>query len=97
MNVPGFSIHEELELIVGSGLTPLQALQSGTRNVAAFFKEDNQGEVKPGFVADLVLLRSSPLENIEASSDILGVMRAGTWYSREALDQMLAAVKDRGI
>ena len=97
MNVPGFSIHEELELMVGSGLTPLQALQSGTRNVAAFFEEDNQGEVKPGFVADLVLLRSSPLENIAASSDILGVMRAGTWYSREALDQMLAAVKDRGI
>ncbi len=97
MNVPGFSIHEELGFMVGSGLTPLQALQSGTRNVAAFFREEMQGDVKPAYVADLVLLRSNPLQNIAASSDILGVMRAGSWYSREDLDQLLAAIKGRGI
>ena len=97
MNVPGFSIHEELGFMVGSGLTPLQALQSGTRNVAAFFKEEMQGDVKPAYVADLVLLRSNPLENIAATSDILGVMRAGSWYSREDLDRLLAAIKGRGI
>ena len=83
--------------MVESGLTPLQALQSGTRNVAAFFKEEMQGDVKPAYVADLVLLRSNPLENIAATSDILGVMRAGSWYSREDLDRLLAAIKGRGI
>jgi imidazolonepropionase-like amidohydrolase len=36
-NVPGFSIHRELEVLVGAGLTPYQALETGTRNVAAFF------------------------------------------------------------
>ena len=97
MNVPGFSIHEELGFMVGSGLTPLQALQSGTSNVAAFFREEMHGDVKPAYVADLVLLRSSPLENIAATSDILGVMRAGLWYSREDLDRLLAAIKGRGI
>jgi len=97
MNIPGFSIHEELGLMVESGLTPLQALQSGTRNVAAFFGEKNHGDVKSTYVADLVLLRSNPLENIAATSDILGVMRAGSWYSREDLDQLLAAIKERGI
>jgi imidazolonepropionase-like amidohydrolase len=97
MNVPGFSIHQELEYLVQSGLTPLQALQSGTRNVAAFFDAGNQGEVKSAYVADLVLLRSNPLEGITATSDILGVMRAGTWYGREQLDRMLAAIEARGI
>ena len=36
-NVPGFSIHRELQSLVAAGLTPYQALETGTRNVAVFF------------------------------------------------------------
>jgi imidazolonepropionase-like amidohydrolase len=97
MNVPGFSIHEELGYLADAGLTPLQSLQSGTRNVAIFLGEENSGDIKPGFVADLVLLRANPLENISATSQILGVMKSGAWFGREQLDSLLAAIEGRGI
>ena len=97
MNVPGYSIHEELGFMVGAGLTPLEALQSGTLNVAAFFGNQNHGSVKPGYIADLVLLQTNPLDNITATTQILGVMRGGAWFSREALDTLLRQVKSRGI
>ncbi len=97
MNVPGYSIHEELGFMVGAGLTPLEALQSGTLNVAAFFGNENHGSVKPGYIADLVLLQSNPLDNITATTQILGVMRSGAWFSREDLDALLKQVKSRGI
>jgi len=97
MNVPGFSVHEELGFLVAAGLTPLQALQSGTVNVARFFGDENSGEVQQGFRADFILLESNPLEEISATRQILGVMRAGNWYSRERLDEILDAIRNRGI
>lgn len=97
MNVPGFSIHEELRYLVMSGLTPLQALQSGTLNVARFFGEQQRGDVRVGFAADLVLLERNPLEDINHSSSIIGVMKSGQWFGRETLDAMLADIRKRGL
>ena len=97
MNVPGFSVHQELAYLVNAGLTPLQALQSGTINVARFFGDGNRGEIAPGFLADLLLLEDNPLENIDATTKIIGVMRAGTWFDRSKLDEMLSGVRERGI
>lgn len=97
MNVPGFSVHEELEFLVLAGLTPLQALQSGTTNPARFFGFGDQGVIEQGYLADLVLLKNNPLEDIQATRAILGVMRGGRWYSRKQLDKMLAAVAKRGL
>jgi imidazolonepropionase-like amidohydrolase len=97
MNVPGFSTHQELEYLVQSGLTPLQALQSGTIAVARFFREPARGDVAPGMTADLILLRSNPLENISATQQIQGVLRDGVWYDRAALDRMLQEVAARGL
>ena len=97
MNVPGFSVHQELAYMVAAGLTPLQALQSGTLNVARFFGHRDRGEVAAGFVADFVLLENNPLNDIGATRGISGVMRAGNWYGRERLDQMLKDVEERGI
>ena len=97
MNVPGFSVHQELAYMVAAGLTPLQALQSGTVNVARFLGHPDRGEVAAGYAADFILLESNPLDNIRATSGILGVMRAGNWYGRERLDRMLRDVEERGI
>jgi imidazolonepropionase-like amidohydrolase len=97
MNVPGFSVHQELAYMVAAGLTPLQALRAGTLNVAQFLGESEGGDLAPGSLADFLLLRQNPLEDIRATSEILGVMRAGTWYDRPVLDEMLKAVKERGI
>src|SRR5690606_16946703 len=64
-NVPGFSIHHEIEGLVRAGLTPLEILQSGTMNPARFFgMEDIFGEVKEGLRADLVLLQANPLKDL---------------------------------
>lgn len=86
-NVPGFSIHRELALLVESGLTPWQALETGTRNVATFFGTlDERGTVAPGKRADLVVLDADPLASIANTTRIHGVMVAGRWISRAEID-----------
>ncbi len=84
-NVPGFSTHEELSYLVKSGLTPFQALQTGTVNVGKYLGIDNLGQVKEGFIADLVLLDKNPLESISNSQSISGVMIRGHWISKEEI------------
>jgi imidazolonepropionase-like amidohydrolase len=97
MNVPGFAIHEELEYLVNAGLTPYQALVTGTVNIAAFFNEENRGSIQPGFVADMVLLNENPLKNISNTRNIEGVMRDGRWFGRAWLDTTLAGIRERKI
>jgi imidazolonepropionase-like amidohydrolase len=87
---PGFSLHDELALMVESGATPLGALQSATWNPALFMDANqNYGSAEPGKVADLVLLEADPLENIRNTSRISAVFLAGKEFDRAALDQML--------
>lgn len=95
MNVPGVSAHQELALYVDAGLTPAEALATGTVEVARFFDEPARGCLNEGCVADLLLLERNPLEDIGNTTSILGVARAGTWYDRETLDAALAAIAER--
>lgn len=98
MNVPGYSLHQELALYVEAGLTPLQALQTGTVAVARYFgEEDRRGQVAEGMVADLLLLEANPVEDIRNTDRILGVARAGRWYDRAALDRLLDGVRERKL
>ncbi|MDH3490863.1 MAG: amidohydrolase family protein [Gammaproteobacteria bacterium] len=87
-NVPGFSLHRELDVLVASGLTPFEALRTGTAAVAEFFGT-NAGYVQVGKDADLVLLDANPLENIENSRRIHGVMLRGSWLSGKTLEERL--------
>ena len=91
---PGFSLHDELEWLVKSGFTPLQALQAATLNPALFLgKLDKYGIAETGHVADLVVLDADPLQDIHNTRKIFGVVMGGKYYSREALDKMLEQVK----
>jgi imidazolonepropionase-like amidohydrolase len=91
-NVPGFSAHRELAYLVDAGLTPYQALESGTRNVARYFgTEARTGTVATGKRADLVLLDANPLESIGAVNQQAGVMVGGRWLSRDEIAQRMAA------
>jgi imidazolonepropionase-like amidohydrolase len=93
-NVPGVSIHRELRVMVEAGLTPWQALETGTRNVARFFGiEDSAGTIAAGKRADLVLLDASPLQDIGNSSTIAGVMVGGRWLPRADIDRRLEGYK----
>lgn len=88
---PGFSLHDELELLVTRiGLTPMEALISATRHPAEFFKiQDSLGTVTPGKVADLVLLDANPLDDIRNVRRIRAVIVNGRLIERAALDRML--------
>ena len=88
-NVPGFSAHRELGSLVAAGLTPYQALRTGTVNVGTYFNDPTTGTIANGKRADLVLLDANPLEKIENSSAIAGVMLNGRWMSRAEIDKRL--------
>jgi imidazolonepropionase-like amidohydrolase len=87
-NVPGFSIHHELAFLVAAGLTPYEALATGTTAVAEFLGS-NTGEVAVGREADLVLLDSNPLSDISNTRRVHGVMLRGRWYSAADLQKRL--------
>ena len=90
-NVPGFAIHRELEFLVKAGLTPYEALRTGTVNAARYFDtEDRLGTVQTGKLADLVLLDENPLEDIANSRRIHGVMLDGRWLSKVEIEEVLA-------
>lgn len=91
---PGFSLHDELELLVSAGLTPMEALQAATWNPARMLgREKELGSVAKGKLADLVLLDANPLESIGNTRRINAVVVNGRLYSRAELDTMLAAVE----
>jgi hypothetical protein len=88
--LPGWGLHEELALLVESGLTPMQALQTATINPARYFvREKETGTIEPGRSADLVLLDADPLANIRNTQRINAVIMRGQLYSRDDLDAML--------
>lgn len=92
--MPGFSLHDELGLLVKAGLTPLQALQAATLNPARFLgTEKDFGTVEPGKIADLLLLDANPLDDIANTKRINAVIYGGKLLTRAALDQMLSDVE----
>ena len=87
---PGFALHNELAFLAKGGLTPLEALQCATLNVAKWLKRlDTLGTVEPGKLADLVLLEADPIKDIHNTTKISKVFLGGKEFDRAALDQML--------
>jgi imidazolonepropionase-like amidohydrolase len=88
---PGFSLHDELELLVDCGLTPMQSLLTATANPARVLGQKDLGILKPGNRADFVILAANPLTNIRNTTKIQAVVSRGKLFNRTALDQMLSA------
>src|SRR5580704_6152550 len=87
---PGFSLHDELSLLVEAGLPPMAALQAATINAARFMGQaDRRGTIEVGKIADLVLLDRDPLADIHNSTTIRAVVLDGTLLTRATLDAML--------
>jgi len=95
---PGYSIHDDLRTMIEAGLTPYEALSAATRTPGEFMAKyvpavDHFGMVKVGMKADLVLVRSNPLDSVETLKSPLGVMSAGRWRSSANLTELLARQK----
>jgi imidazolonepropionase-like amidohydrolase len=92
--IAGFCVHDELELMVGGGMTPLGALQTATINPARYLgRESSLGSVEAGKAADLVLLDANPLTEIQNLRRIRAVVLGGRFLDRNELDRILAGVK----
>jgi hypothetical protein len=88
--LPGWGLHQELALLVESGLTPMEALQTATRNPARYFGISSEtGTLEEGKSADLVLLDADPLKDVHNTQKIRGVVLRGQYYSRHDLDALL--------
>src|SRR5262249_23139256 len=92
---PGFSLHDELALLVADGgFTPVEAIQAATRDPARVLgREKDLGTVEPGKLADLVLLDADPLADIHNTTKIAAVVANGGLLTRPELDRMLADVE----
>ena len=91
---PGYSIHDDLRMLIDAGLTPYQALSAATRVPGEFIAKyvpdaPRFGTIAAGRRADLVLLRGNPLIDVGTLRTPLGVMTGGRWRSAEELQRVL--------
>jgi imidazolonepropionase-like amidohydrolase len=92
---PGFSLHDELGLLVKAGLTPLEALQAATFNAAKCLAlSASHGTIEKGKVADLVLLEADPLSDIANTRKIAAVVAGGKFLPKTALEEMLRKTEE---
>ena len=92
---PGFELHEELLLLVRAGLTPLEALRTATINAARFLgMQENLGTIEKGKLADIVLLKADPLQDIANTQKIEAVIANGRLFDRTALDSLLVVAEN---
>ena len=85
-NLPGLNGYLEMQQLKDAGLTLKQILRAATINNARMFKIDSQvGTIEPGKVANLILLKKSPLETVDAYDSIVTVWLHGKQIPREAL------------
>lgn len=87
---PGFSLHDELKMFVNLGMTPLDALRSATIVPAKFMNmTDSIGSIAQGKLADLVLLKANPLDDISNTTAIEAVVANGKLYDRTYISSIL--------
>jgi len=88
--IPGFTLHDELALLVDAGLTPMQALQAATLNCATLtMRTKDLGTIEPGKLADMILLSADPLIDIHNTQKIDAVIVDGKLLRRSDLDALL--------
>jgi imidazolonepropionase-like amidohydrolase len=79
----GASIHRELELLVRSGMTPIEALAAATSVPAAVFHLEDRGAIVVGKRADLVLVKGDPTKDITVTRAIVAVWKLGVQADRD--------------
>jgi len=91
--IPGFSLHDELKSLSGTGLDNAEILRQVTKNAGEWMAQKT-GQIKVGYEADLVILDKNPLQHISHTKSINVVITDGKLLDRTELDKMLKAIKD---
>jgi imidazolonepropionase-like amidohydrolase len=92
--LPGYSLHKELENFAAAGMTPYEALRTGTTDAAKFLHQEHEfGLVSTGLRADLLLVDANPLADVKNTSKIAGVMAGGRWFTAAELKRQLTAMR----
>jgi imidazolonepropionase-like amidohydrolase len=92
-NVPGIATHHELKYMVDAGLTPYEALKTGTYNVGLFYKKPEMGVIKKGANGDVILVNGNPLSDISNTKKIEGVLVRGRWMDRATIESVLKTLE----
>jgi imidazolonepropionase-like amidohydrolase len=94
MGFPGFSVARELEIYVEAGLTPAQALKTGTITPAEVMGLGKQtGSITVGKNADIIIVDGNPLTNISNVRNVKVVIKAGKVYDPGTLHRMVGFSK----
>ena len=93
--VPGVSMHDEMMLLSQSGLSNWDVLTSATLHGAKLINEPNLGNVRTGYLADLVILDQNPLENLNHIRKIHAVIRDGVLLDYASIQQIKSEVRIR--
>ncbi len=89
---PGSALHDELELLVENGLSPLAALRGATIEAAIVMgRQRDTGAIAQGRIADIVFLDANPLEDIRNVRKISAVVYDGHFYDRRDLTKIMEA------
>ncbi len=98
LNVPGFSIHHEMQGMLDAGLTPLEIIQSGTMNPARYFDMEGEfGVISEGAAADMILIDSNPLEDLTAIRSPAAVFYRGKMITRTQINEILQSIAEEAI
>jgi len=90
----GASLHGELQMLVDSGLTPVEALSAATSVNASAFRLNDRGQIAPGKRADLLLVDGNPTANISDISNVIEVWKLGVPFDRAAYKAELDREKE---
>lgn len=86
---PGFSLHDELELMVQGGMTNRGALATATINAVDFLEAEDYGEVEPGKMATFLLLDANPLDQIKNTRSLSLIVQKGAVFTKEEMTSNL--------
>ena len=94
---PGISLHKELEQLVKTGISPLEALKTSAYNGSQFLKKDaDYGQLEASKIADIVILNGNPLEDISQTQNIHTVIKDGVVWEIDTLNKQLESlIKDK--
>ena len=93
-NVPGFSIHREMQLMREAGMSNYEVLRSATQRVGEYTGQAC-GVIEPEHCADLILLDENPLEDLANLRRLAGVIVRGRWLPSSEIQRNLKLIRNR--